>query len=36
MSRKDRVRIWWCAAASGAVLAAFVAAALTARAQDAG
>ncbi len=36
MSRKNRVRVWWCAAASGAVLAASGAAAPTARAQDAG
>src|SRR5205823_1660601 len=36
MSRKNRVRVWWCAAASGAVLAASVAAAPSARAQDAG
>src|SRR5438552_14645286 len=36
MSGENRVRVWWCAAASGAVLAAAVAAAPVARAQDAG
>src|SRR5437016_9404490 len=36
MSGENRVRVWWCAAASGAVLAAAVAAAPVAWAQDAG
>src|SRR5207253_5730721 len=36
MSAKNRVRVWWCAAASGAVLAASVTTAPAAPAQDAG
>src|SRR5260370_25776315 len=35
MSRKNRLWVWWCAAASGAVLAASFAAPPIARAQDA-
>ena len=34
MARENRARVWWCAAASGAVLAASIAAAPAARAQD--